>query len=75
VVDAVGQTPHLRVVALAGMGSQGLGQVDYVPQGLEHGAEQRQAAGATAGEAGSYTDELTCFAERADEVVSSGYLG
>ncbi len=32
VIDAVGQTPHLWVVALAGMGAQGVGQVDYVPQ-------------------------------------------
>jgi hypothetical protein len=59
VVDAIGQTPHLGVVALAGMGAQGVGQVDYVPQGLERGAEQRQAAGVAAGEAGSYRDELT----------------
>jgi hypothetical protein len=59
VVDAVGQTPHLWVVALAGMGAQGVGQVNYVPQGLERGAEQRHSAGVAAGEAGSYRDELT----------------
>ena len=53
------QLPHLRVAALAGAGARSVGQGDYVPQGLERGAEQRQAAGAAAGEAGCWRGELT----------------
>lgn len=72
--DAVGETPHLRVAALAGVGAEGVGQADYVPQGRQGGAEQGHGAGAAACDAGSQSEELARLAERADSVVSTGYL-
>src|SRR5215207_8998170 len=72
VVHSVRQLAHLRMTALAGMGSKGLGQPHYLPQGLKRRAEQWQSAGAAAGDAGSQKGELCRFAERADDVVRSG---
>src|SRR5215216_7687648 len=69
VEHSVGQLPHLRMSALARVGSEGVGQPNYLPQGLQRGAEQRQSAGAAAGEAGSHKGELSRFAEWADDVV------
>src|SRR5215217_8067605 len=72
VEHSVWQLAHLWMTALAGMGSKGLGQPHYLPQGLKRRAEQRQSAGAAAGEAGPQKGELCRFAERADDVVRSG---
>lgn len=46
VVHPARQRAHLGVAALAGMGAQGVGEAGHLLQGLEHGAEQRQIAGA-----------------------------
>jgi hypothetical protein len=60
------------VAALAGVGAQGVGEAGHLLQGLEHRAEQRQAAGAAPRQAGPEKDEPARLAERADNVGSSG---
>jgi hypothetical protein len=73
VEDPVGQEAHLGVAALlAGVGAQGVGQPDHVPQGLKRGAEQGQGAGAAPDEVRSQRDEHARLAERADDVMLSG---
>jgi hypothetical protein len=62
------------VAALAGVGAQGVGQPYYLPKGLQCGAEQGQGAGAAAREAGAQREELSRFAERADDVARAGQL-
>src|SRR5215211_2991316 len=63
------------MATLAGVRTQNFGQADYVPEGLQRGAEQRQSARAAAGEAGSPRAEQARFAKRADDVVQSGRRG
>ena len=39
VEHSVGQVAHLRMTALASVGAQGVGQTDYLAQGLQRGAD------------------------------------
>jgi hypothetical protein len=47
-LHSVGEAPHLRVAALAGVASDGVGQLRYLPEGFEDlVADQDLARGAT----------------------------
>src|SRR5918997_3060337 len=69
VEHTIGHFPHLGMSAVAGVGAKTVGQVDYVSQGLQRRAEQRQPTEPAACGARAYRDELGRFAERADDVV------
>jgi len=66
---SVGQLSHLGVAALAGVGTRGVREAGYVPQGLERPAEQRKPAGAAASAVRPEEEKFPYFAERADDAL------
>jgi hypothetical protein len=66
---SVGQAAHLRVTALAGVASQGVGQSSYLLERTEYCTLDGETAGIAAGQLGSPRPQLARSARRADDVV------